>query len=86
MSSRLRKLARRAELTPIALNAPRKHGCTECRSVERRTELIRLLITEGRFLEPSLHSCPVCLAAWRVEFGSDPVHGVTATFNVPVLS
>jgi hypothetical protein len=82
-SRRLRRLARRAQLTPRALSPEAaKHGCAECRADATRHALVRELLESGRASEMvqdrgdglTAHQptrCEACGAFWSVCFFPD---------------
>lgn len=73
MSSRLRRLARRAKLKhePAQSDAAAKlHGCESCRDEANRQALIKSLIASGD-INGTNARCPLCGADWLVSFFAD---------------
>lgn len=73
-----RKLKKGMQL--VAAGADPKHGCTQCRSLERRRQAVLLLIEAGE-TEVCI-GCPECGAFWKLElFTEGPDQQVHAKFS-----
>jgi hypothetical protein len=84
MSSRLRRLARRAKLThqPEQSDAAAKlHGCEGCRDPSNRQELTKSLIESGD-INGAQARCPLCGASWFVSFFADATGQACVRFAV----
>jgi hypothetical protein len=84
LSSRLRRLARRAKLThePEKSDAAAKlHGCEACRDQANRQELTKSLIASGDIAGTNAR-CPLCGATWFVSFFADASGAACVRFAV----
>lgn len=84
MSSRLRRLARRAKLThkPEKSQAAAKlHGCEACRDTQNRQDLAKSLIEAGELGRVNAR-CPHCGAVWLVDFFNDEKGEACIRFTV----
>jgi hypothetical protein len=77
---RLRRVADKAKLSPVRLEAP-PHGCVECCSSEWRTGVTKELLTNLR-LGDSEVLCRICGAWWKVSvFPVGPNEELHVSFN-----
>ncbi len=85
MSAKLRKLAKRVNLTKVHAGAT-KHGCESCREQSFRQAFTREVVERGVCHVSHTLTCPLCSSVWRVTFGADSAGGALVYFAPVVLS
>jgi hypothetical protein len=78
---RLRKVAEKAQLSAVMLNAGTDHGCDVCRGTQWRTKLTRHLLSK-KMLGDSKTLCTACGKKWMVSlFAAGANQEIHVAFN-----